>query len=350
MKNLTEFSGVILRQAAAVRSTKLAELKANAKAAPEATAPEAETAPVVAEDPNGAIASADATAEVSAEADAPAEATEAPAEAPAEATPVEAAETPAEAAPVEAAAEEKPAEAPAAEEKPAEARIDDEALAAAVGEEMGMEGDKVGYLMGALKAVGRKGLDQVRKVRVFQGEQGPAGSFSIGDLHFVVDRIVVASKSKDDRDGKGRGGKGRGGKGRGQGRGGPGGGGSGFGGGASVPKGGSGFDVMSKDESIGDVSGGLGWSLAKTPGGAKKEGRGRGKPGRKGPRRGKPGAKPGEDRNRNRNRNRKPRTDSGAAKAPEVTVKAPMVPAGKPAAAPKPAVETKPVDAPKTEA
>jgi len=342
MKNLTEFSGVILRQAAAVRSTKLAELKASAKAAPQATASEAETAPVVADDPNGAVVEA---------AEAPAEAADdAPADAPAEAAapeaeaPVEAADAPAEAAPVEAAAEEKPA----AEGKPAEARIDDEALSAAVGEEMGMEGDKLGYLMGALKAVGRKGLEQVRKVRVFQGEQGPAGSFSIDDLHFVVDRIVVASKSKDDRGGKGRGAKG--GKGRGQGRGGPGGGGSGFGGGGSVPKGGSGFDVMSKDESIGDVSGGLGWSLAKTPGGAKKEGRGRGKPGRKGPRRGKPGAKPGEDRKPNRNRNRKPRTDSGTAKAPEVTVKAPMVPAGKPAPAPKPAVEAKPADAPKSEA
>ena len=111
---------------------------------------------------------------------------------------------------------------------------------------------------------------------------------------------------------------------------------------------------MRKDEPTGDVSGGLGWSLSRTPGSEKKEGRGRGKPGRKGPRRGKPGAKPGEDRkpnpNRNRNRNRKPRTDGGGAKAPEVTVKAPMVPANKPAEVAAKSVDVKPVEAPKSEA
>ena len=329
MKNLTEFSGVILRQAAAVRSTKLAELKANAKAAPQAPATEADTAPVVADDPNGPAVDA------------------APADAPAD-------DAAAESAPDDAAPTEEVAEAaPAADAAPAEPRIDDEALNAAVGEEMGVEGDKLGYLMGALKAVGRKGLDQVRKVRVFQGEQGPAGSFSIGELHFVVDRIVVASKSKDD----GRGGKGGKGRGRSEGRGGSGGGGGGGGGGArppAGPKGGTGFDSMRKDEPTGDVSGGLGWSLSRTPGSEKKEGRGRGKPGRKGPRRGKPGAKPGEDRkpnpNRNRNRNRKPRTDGGGAKAPEVTVKAPMVPANKPAEVAAKSVDVKPVEAPKSEA
>ncbi len=365
MKNLTEFSGVILRQAASVRSTKLAELKASAKAAPASAVAEAETGPVLADDPNGSIVENQAAL---AEAAAPAQEAVPAEEAPVEAAPAAEAEAaPAEEAPVEAApaaeAEAAPAEeAPAQEaavpaeeanaKKPVEPRIDDETLAAAVGKEMGIEGDKLSYLMGALKAVGRKGLAQVRKVRVFQGEEGPAGAFSIGELHFVVDRIVVASKARDE--GKGRGGRGKGGKGgKGRGRSENRGGG---GGGAARPsghKGGTGFDSMRKDERIGDVpTGGLGWSLSKTPGSEKNEGRGRGKPRRKGPRRGKPGAKPGEDRkpsNRNRNRNRKPRTDNAGAKAPEVTVKAPMVPAGKPTKAPAP-VNEKPTEAQKSEA
>ncbi len=314
MKNLTEFSGVILRQAAVVRSATLAELKAASKVAPSA-------APAAADSPGDAEAPAQASAEAPAEASA---------DAPAEAS----------------------ADAPAVDAKAEAARVEDEALAAAVGEKMNIEGDRLKYLMGALKAVGRKGIDQVRKVRVFQGETGPAGAFSIDDLHFVVDRIVVASKSKDDRDSRGRGGKGGKGRGRSEGRGGGGSGGASGSGRPAGQRGGGGFDMMSKDERPGDVSvGGLGWSLSRVPGSEKKEGRGRGKPGRKGPRRGKPGSKPGEDRKpSNRNRNRKPRPDAGG-KAPEVTVKAPMVaPGKKPAAAvPAKSVDVKPAESPKSE-
>ncbi len=314
MKNVTEFSGVILRRGAKVRADKLAELKAAAKeAVPAEAADEKETVPYEAspaetKDEGTAEASAEAPAEVAAE------------------------------APAEVAAEEKSGE--KSEDAPKAPQIDEEALIAAVGEEMGFSPDRTKYLLGALKAVGRKGADQVRNVRVFQGEEGPRGCFSIDDLHFVVDRIVVAGKQSGKDDRKGRGGKGSGGRGKG-------GGGQGRPpGGPGAGRGGSGFDVMAKDEKIGDVpSGGLGWSLARKPGSEAKEGR---KPGRKGPRRGKPGDKPGN--NRNRNRNRKGGAGGGSkAPAPQVSYKAPLQTEAKAEAA-KPAAETKAAPAPAPDA
>jgi chemotaxis protein histidine kinase CheA len=367
MKNVTEFSGVILLRGAKVRADKLAELKAAAKSAvPTVAADEIATSPVdapPAEDQAGDNADVASEVQVAAEAEAEAAAeaatpAEAEAEAPAEALAEAAAEAPAEAAaeaPAEAAAEAatpaeaaapaeaaEPAEAAAEAEAPKAPQVDEEALSAAIAEEMGFSPDRTKYLLGALKAVGRKGTDQVRNVRVFQGEEGPRGCFSIDDLHFVVDRVVVASKQSGKDDRKGRGGKGRDGKSRG-------GGGQGRpSGGPGAGRGGSGFDAMAKDEKIGEVpSGGLGWSLARKPGSDPKDGR---KPGRKGPKRGKPGDKPGSSRNRSRDRKggagggRKPPAPQVSFKAPLQT--APKAEAAKPASEPK----TAPAAAPDTTA
>lgn len=292
MKNLTEFPGFLLRRASAVRSEKLQELLAAAKTAP-AAEPESD-APAVDD-------SSEATDTVASEAS--------PAEEVA-ASPETAEESDKS---TEAAAESDKTVTAEASDKPADdkPKVDEEALAAAVGEVMKVADERLTYLMGALQAVGRKGIDKVRQVRVFKGEEAPAGAFSIDDLHFVVDRIASPAK-KSSGDNKGRGNKGRGNKGGG------GGGGSGFK--PSSPKAGQGFDSMARDERPGDVpSGGLGWSLERVPGADKdKRGPGRGKPGRKGPKRGKPG-KPGEKRN-----DRRPRS-GGAKKAPEVVVKATTV-------------------------
>lgn len=284
MKNLTEFPGFLLRRASAVRSEKLQELLAAAKTAP-AAEPESD-APAVDD-------SSEATDTVASEAS-PAEEVAASPETAEESDKSTEAATESDKT-VTAEASDKPAD-----DKP---KVDEEALAAAVGEVMKVADERLTYLMGALQAVGRKGIDKVRQVRVFKGEEAPAGAFSIDDLHFVVDRIASPAK-KSSGDNKGRGNKGRGNKG--------GGGGSGFK--PSSPKAGQGFDSMARDERPGDVpSGGLGWSLERVPGADKdKRGPGKGRP-RKGPRKGK-GGKPG-----GRSRS------GGNKKAPEVVVKATTV-------------------------
>ncbi len=380
MKNLTEFSGLVLRRAAEVRAQKLVELKAQLESAPAPVAPAAEAA-------------AQADAELSSEAgQAPAEAQDAaPADESAQSEASE--EALAEAAPeasadAEQAAASADGDAHAAPEASADAgdgdgagdrgpRVDDAALSAAVAEAMGLSEERAKYIMGALKAVGRKNLAQVRNVRVFQGETGPSGAYSVDDLHFVVDKIIVPSAARGrDEGGRGRDGKGGKGKGRDSGGRSSGGGGGGprpGGGGGGGPRPGGratgGFDGGLRDERPGDVpNGGLGWSLSRAPG-ENKRGEGRGKPaGRKGPRRGKPGGnrpdgarpagarpgggrpaggnpgsdKPGEAPRRNSRRGGR----GGQGKAPEVIVKPTHTSA--PAAAPKeqqpqnaaPAVET----------
>ena len=136
MKTLTEFSTLTLRKAA------------EARAAYRQTAP----APAV---------------------EAPAAAAEAPAEGAAEG----AAEGDAEAAPA-------PAADPAAE-----------AVAAA----LGVPSDRAARLLEALDIVGGN-LDQVRLVRVFQGETGPHGAVARGEFHYVIDRVAGAKRGGGGRD------------------------------------------------------------------------------------------------------------------------------------------------------
>ncbi len=283
MKNVTEFPGFLLRRAHAVRKEAFQALKA---ALPTQTEPEEASDTVVTSAEESPTEAATPAGEEAKEAS-----SEAPSEDSAEAEKASAdAKNDSESDKTEAESEKAPA-------------VDEEALAKAVGEALKVSEERLEYLMGALKAIGRKGIEKVRQVRVFKGEEGPSGAFSIGELHFVVDRMAALKKSSPDSKGRGRDNKGRDGKGRGR-----------------DNKGGRGFDSMARDEKPGDVpSGGLGWSLERAPGSEKKEGRGgRGKPRRKGPKRGKPGDKPGENRNRGRGRGKKP-------PMPEVVVKATTV-------------------------
>ncbi|HLL24833.1 MAG TPA: hypothetical protein VK427_22020, partial [Kofleriaceae bacterium] len=106
----------------------------------------------------------------------------------------------------------------------------------ALATQLGVQPDRAARLMEALDIVGNR-IDQVRLVRVFQGEAGPHGAVSRGEFHYVIDRVAGPSRggSRDDRRGGGdRGGRGggdRGGRG-----GGGGGGGGGFGGDRGPPK------------------------------------------------------------------------------------------------------------------
>ena len=68
----------------------------------------------------------------------------------------------------------------------------------------------------ALDIIGDR-IDQVRLVRVFQGETGPHGAVTRGEFHYVIDRVAGQQRRddrRDDRGGRGgdRGGRGGGGR------------------------------------------------------------------------------------------------------------------------------------------
>jgi hypothetical protein len=85
---------------------------------------------------------------------------------------------------------------------------------------LSVQPDRAARLLEALDIIGGS-LDQVRLVRVFQGEQGPHGAVSRGEFHYVIDRVAGPPRrrrdDRGDRGGRGgdrdRGGGGRGGPG-----------------------------------------------------------------------------------------------------------------------------------------
>ena len=165
--------------------------------------------------------------------------------------------------------------------------VEADALAEAASAELGLSGDRVARLFEALEAAGGK-LETVRTVRVYQGEEVPPRAKSVGEFHYVIERLGNAVPGKADRDDRGRGGRkgGPGGRkpgGPGRGPGGPGGKPGGFGGGKPGGPGGRGTGGFSSDDrpKRGEKvpSGGEGWSLTAAPReGGEGRGRGRGKP------------------------------------------------------------------------
>src|SRR6185295_18351977 len=169
MKTLTEFSTLTLRKAAAARA---AAGGANV-GAPAAELDAAMDASDDAADAAGSSGEAEA--------------------APAEAAPADAAEAPAADAGGEASA--------------GEAKADPvvDAVAAA----LGVQADRAARMLEALDIVGNR-LDEVRLVRVFQGEAGPHGSIARGEFHYSIDRVASARRRdrgdrRDDRGGRGGG-------------------------------------------------------------------------------------------------------------------------------------------------
>ena len=56
-----------------------------------------------------------------------------------------------------------------------------------------MQPDRAARLLEALDIIGDR-IDQVRLVRVFQGEKGPHGAVSRGEFHYVIDRVAGAQR------------------------------------------------------------------------------------------------------------------------------------------------------------
>src|SRR5690606_34538709 len=81
----------------------------------------------------------------------------------------------------------------------------DEAAIAAVAEALSVQPDRAARLVEALDIIGDR-IDEVRLVRVFQGEKGPQGAVSRGEFHYVIDRVATAQRGRrDDRRGDRRG-------------------------------------------------------------------------------------------------------------------------------------------------
>ncbi len=251
MKTLTEFSPLTLRKAAAARAAAGGGPRAEAPLAVEASEP----APARAEDAEAA-----------------------------EAAPVENAEVSESAEPMDASSD----GGETVSESEATAPVADDPAAAAVAEAVGVPADRGQRLIEALDIIGDR-IDQVRNVRVFQGETGPHGAITRGEFHYVIDRVAGSAKRRDDR---GRGGD-RGGRGeRGGGGGGGGGGGrGGFGGErrdkprglGSLKFGAKTDDKDPRDERVGRGEmprAGIGWQLQSAPRDAADRGRGPRGPGR----------------------------------------------------------------------
>jgi hypothetical protein len=113
-------------------------------------------------------------------------------------------------APTAEASEEATAEAADAAEAPAEAAAEqaqpatpeDDPAVQALASALAVQPDRAARLIEALDIVGNR-IDQVRLVRVFQGEKGPHGAISRGEFHYVVDRVAAPSRGRDDRRGGG---------------------------------------------------------------------------------------------------------------------------------------------------
>jgi hypothetical protein len=259
MKTITEFSGILLQQAAGAQQAFLA-------AHPPVEEPAAEPPPA-----------AEPTAEVAPAADTPEEAAAQPQS--------EEASAAQEVAPTEPETGSEPAGDPASEPA-AETAAPDLGTgpeAEAVGAATGIQGDRLSRLMEALAVVGKRAAG-VRLVRVLSGDKPPANAQKKGEFYYVVDMMPRPESRRDadfrgrdrdgrDRDGRGGGGRGRGpggpGGGGGRGPGGPGGGGRGGPGGSTGFGGrGGGFSALGRDADLprGELAkGGEGWMLTRAP-------------------------------------------------------------------------------------
>ncbi|HET9625916.1 MAG TPA: hypothetical protein VFP84_31360, partial [Kofleriaceae bacterium] len=125
-----------------------------------------------------------------AELDAAMDASDNAGEAPAEG---EAAAEPAAAEPAAAEGGDAPAEASAGEAKP-------DPVAEAMAASLGVPADRAARLIEVLDIIGNR-IEEVRLVRVFQGEQGPHGSIARGEFHYAIDRVASGKpRRRDDRD------------------------------------------------------------------------------------------------------------------------------------------------------
>ena len=78
---------------------------------------------------------------------------------------------------------------------------DEAALSESVGAAVGMKGDRLARLIEALQFV--KQADNVRQIRVYQGEKGPAGCQTVGEYHYVLELLQSgSSKRRDQRSGR----------------------------------------------------------------------------------------------------------------------------------------------------
>ena len=172
--------------------------------------------------------------------------------------------------------------------------LEGEALAEAVGAEVGVSGDRLARLLELVDLAAER-LGNVRLVRVFQGETAPAGAMSVGEFHYVLDRMAAPprpDRGGDDRRGGREGGRrDRPGGGRG-GPGGPGGGGRGGPGGARG-RDGFGGDRGERVNPREVPVAGAGWMMTRAPRDPDEDRRG--PRGRGGPRRDRP---PGDRRDR----------------------------------------------------
>ncbi len=76
--------------------------------------------------------------------------------------------------------------------------LEGDALIAAIAGDLALPEDRVRRLIEALDVVGD--VEKVRLVRVFQGEKGPIGATSVGEFHYVVDRLAAPERRRrDDR-------------------------------------------------------------------------------------------------------------------------------------------------------
>ncbi|HEY6040056.1 MAG TPA: hypothetical protein VIV58_37495, partial [Kofleriaceae bacterium] len=75
---------------------------------------------------------------------------------------------------------------------------EDDPVVKAVSEAVGVQPDRAQRLIEALDIIGDR-IDQVRLVRVFQGEKGPHGAVSRGEFHYVIDRVAGSQRRRDDR-------------------------------------------------------------------------------------------------------------------------------------------------------
>lgn len=101
----------------------------------------------------------------------------------------------------------------AAAAKAAHASLEGDAFNEALATALTVAADRVPRLMEALEIVGEE-LDNLRLVRVYQGETGPHGAVSRGEFHYALDRVVAPGRGGRGRQEGGRGERGdRGGRG-----------------------------------------------------------------------------------------------------------------------------------------
>src|SRR5579862_1458411 len=76
--------------------------------------------------------------------------------------------------------------------------LEGDALNEALAQALGVQPDRAQRLVEALGVAGPD-LDLVRLVRVFQGETAPQHATTIGEFHYVVDRVARPSSGRRDR-------------------------------------------------------------------------------------------------------------------------------------------------------